>query len=102
MIGTKTKIVMSGGWTNKGVQATEILDESTLRWNTIGDNSTGTVLHALPYPMRSSAFVELDNVGMLVGKHLKMMPLVTSFRYKYFFKHKIEAIVPSPFSKLTN
>ena len=62
-IGTATQIIISGGWSNLGVQASELLDESTLRWNLVGENSTSGLSHALPYAMRSSSFIELDNVG---------------------------------------
>ena len=46
------------------MQASELLDESTLRWNLVGENSTSDqISHALPYALRSSSFIELDNVG---------------------------------------
>ena len=68
-IGTATQIIISGGWSNLGVQASELLDESTLRWNLVGENSTlGQVSHALPYALRSSSFIELDNVGKYYNK----------------------------------
>ena len=65
-IGTTTQIIISGGWSNLGVQASELLEESTLRWNFVGENSTSGLSHALPYALRSSVFIELDNVGKFI------------------------------------
>ena len=61
------KVIVAGGWSNLGVMASEMLDVETLRWDTIGDNSTGSMVHALPYAVRSSTFIELDNKGILVA-----------------------------------
>ena len=78
-IGTATQIIISGGWSNLGVQASELLDESTLRWNLVGENSTSDqISHALPYALRSSSFIELDNVGKYYTQSLIQAPHISN------------------------
>ena len=81
-IGTATQIIISGGWSNLGVQASELLDESTLRWNLVGENLTSSqVSHALPYALRSSSFIELDNVGKYYNKQCISTTLIDNYRH---------------------